>query len=142
MQPYQYVISLRIWHPSMPHEDITSAIGVEPKHNWNVGEPRVSPRGNQLGGTRTSSYWSAPLVSEPTSSETKEIEETLRLLLARFRHLEPFFLKLRREGGKSEFFVGLYSDNNIVIDLEPKLMALLASASLSICLDYYPWKKS
>ncbi len=126
----------------MPHEEITSAIGVDPKHNWTAGEPRVSPRGNPLGGTRTSSYWSASLISEPISSEIKEIEETLLLLIARYRYLEPFFLKLRGEGGKSEFFVGLYSDNNIVIDLEPELMALLAGASLSLCLDYYPWKKS
>lgn len=125
----------------MPHEDITSLIGIEPKHKWTIGEPRISPKEKPLGGVRTTSYWSASLVSEPISSETKELEETLHLLILQFQHLGPFFLNLRENDGKSEFFVGLYSKHNIVIDLEPKLMTLLANASLSICLDCYPLEK-
>lgn len=57
-----------------------------------------------------------------------------------FQHAE-FFNKVRAEGGKAEFFIGLFSDENIVVDIEPSLMGRLAHAGLGICLDYYPWKR-
>jgi len=51
------------------------------------------------------------------------------------------FADIRSEGGKAELFVGLFSEDNIVVDLEPALMARLAQHSLGICLDYYSWKR-
>jgi hypothetical protein len=58
-----------------------------------------------------------------------------------FSQQAAFFNKVRAEGGKAEFFVGLFSDENVVVDIDPSLMGRLAQAGLGICLDYYPWKR-
>jgi hypothetical protein len=58
-----------------------------------------------------------------------------------FFQLAEFFNKVRADGGKAEFFVGLFSDENVVIDIEPPLLGRLSHAGLGICLDYYPWKR-
>lgn len=41
-----------------------------------------------------------------------------------------------------EFFVGLFSEGNIVVDLPPLLMKGLVQTGLGIRLDYYPWKRN
>lgn len=58
-----------------------------------------------------------------------------------FAHQSAFFNKVRAEGGKAEFFIGLFSDENIAVDIELALMIRLANAGLGVCLDYYPWKR-
>lgn len=140
MNPYQYVISLRIWHPDMPHEDF-SKIGHHPKYSWTAGSPRFSPKGMPLGGIHKSSYWSTELTPETTLSEPIEVEQALDVQIEHFSQQAAFFNKVRAEGGKAEFFVGLFSDENVVVDIEPSLMGRLAQAGLGICLDYYPWKR-
>jgi hypothetical protein len=141
MNPYQYVISLRIWHPDMPHEDFSKIIGHHPKYSWTAGSPRFSPKGMPLGGIHKSSYWSTELTPETTLSEPIEVEQALDVQIEHFSQQAAFFNKVRAEGGKAEFFVGLFSDENVVVDIEPSLMGRLAQAGLGICLDYYPWKR-
>jgi hypothetical protein len=138
MVPYQYVISLRIWHPTIPHEEISRVVGRNPKRCWTVGTPRFSPKGTPLGGLRDTTYWSAPLTSETTLSEPIEVEKAIATWIDELTMLSAFFNKIRSDGGKAEFFVGLFSERNIEIDFEPSLMGKLAQTSLSIFLDYYP----
>ena len=125
----------------MPHEEFTKSFGLRPKYSWTVGSPRFSAKGKPLGGIHKSSYWSAELTPETTLSEKIEIEQALETQIDGLAQHAAFFNKVRAEGGKAEFFVGLFSDENIVVDIEPALMARLAHAGLGICLDYYPWKR-
>ena len=125
----------------MPHEEFTQVIGLRPKYSWTAGSPRFSPKGKPLGGSHKSSYWSTELTQETTLSEDNEVEQALDAQIEHFAQQATFFKKVRAEGGKAEFFVGLFSDENIVVDIEPALMARLAHAGLGICLDYYPWKR-
>jgi len=141
MTEYQYVISLRIWHPDMHHEEFTKTIGLYPRYSWTVGSPRFSAKGKPLGGVHKSSYWSTELTPETTLSENIEVEQALDAQIENLAQHAAFFNKVRVEGGKAEFFVGLFSDENIVVDIDPALMARLARAGLGICLDYYPWKR-
>lgn len=140
MSPYQYVMSLRIWHPVVSHEAISEAFGRQPKYCWTVGTPRLSPKGKPLGGLRESAYWSAALIEETATSEPIEVEQALARELDKLEPVTGLFTKIRNEGEKAELFVGLFSENNIVIYLQPSLMVRLAQCSLGICLDYYPWK--
>jgi hypothetical protein len=141
MSPYQYVVSLRIWHPSLPLEEISEIVGRDAKHGWTAGTPRVSPKGKPLGGLRESSYWTSELTATTEFSDPIEVEQAISAFIEGLAPISAFFKRVRAEGGKSEFFVGLFSDGNIVVDLEPSLMGRLANAALGICLDYYPWKR-
>lgn len=141
MSPYQYVISLRIWHPTIPEEDISKIVGRKAKHSWTAGSPRISPKGNPLGGLRDSTYWTTELTTGTLISDPIEVEQALTGFANDLAPLSEFFNGIRGDGGKVEFFVGLFGDGNIVVDLAPSLMGRLAQAGLSICLDYYPWKR-
>lgn len=94
-----------------------------------------------LGGNHKSSYWSAELTPETLLSEPIEVEEALEFQIKHFSQQAQFFNRVRAEGGKAEFFVGLFSDGNIVVDIEPSLLGRLSNLSLGLCLDYYPWKR-
>jgi len=115
--------------------------GRQPTYCWTVGTPRVSRKGAPLGGLHKSTYWSAGLIEETASSERVELEQALAQELDHLAPLAGLFAQIRSEGGKAELFVGLFSETNIVIDLEPALMARLAQYGLGTCLDYYPWKR-
>jgi len=139
--PYQYVISLRIWHPVISHEAISETLGRQPKFCWTVGTPRLSPKGTPLGGLRELTYWSAELIGETATSELIEVEQALAQELDKLEPVTGLFARIRNEGGKVELFVGLFSETNVVIDLEPSLMARLSGYGLGICLNYYPWAR-
>lgn len=141
MSPYQYVISLRVWHPSLPKEEISRIVGRDAKVSWTAGAPRFSPKGTLLGGLRESSYWTTELTSGTELSDPVEVEQAIGKLIDDLALRSVFFNRVRNDGGKSELFVGLFSDENIVVDLEPSLMGELAHMALNICLDYYPWKR-
>jgi len=141
MSPYQYVVSLRIWHPNLPKEDISKIVGRKAKHGWTAGSPRLSSKGSPLGGLRNASYWSSELTSGTLISDPTEVEQALSEFADDLASLSEFFNGVREDGGKVELFVGLFSVGNIVVDLAPALMGKLAQAGLSICLDYYPWER-
>lgn len=141
MSPYQYVISLRIWHPTLPKEEISKIVGRNAKHGWTAGSPRLSPKGNPLGGLRNSSYWTSELTLGTLISDPIEVEQALSGFANDLAPLSEFFNGVRKDSGKVELFVGLFSDGNIVVDLTPSLMEKLAQAGLSVCLDYYPSKR-
>jgi hypothetical protein len=142
MAPYQYVISLRISHPIIPHDEISSAVGMHPETCWTAATPRFSPTGTPTGGLHKSTYWCVGLTAETTISEPIDVEQALGAHADGLAPLTAFFNRVRNEGGRVELFVGLFSENNIVIDLEPMLMGRLAQAALSVSLDYYPWART
>lgn len=94
-----------------------------------------------LGGNYETSYWSTELTPETMLSEPIEVEEALGVHVEYFSQHAQFFNRVRAEGGKAEFFVGLFSDGNIVVDIEPSLMGKLSHLSVGLCLDYYPWNR-
>ncbi|CAN7197864.1 hypothetical protein LJR289_000517 [Pseudoduganella sp. LjRoot289] len=116
----------------MPQEEFSQITGHHPKYSWTAGSPRFSPKGKPLGGIHKSSYWSTELTSETTISDPIEVEQALDVQIANFSRHAEFFNKVRAKGGKAELFVGLFSDENIVIDIEPSLMGRLAHAGLGI----------
>lgn len=125
----------------MPHEEISRTMGRTPNRSWTVGSPRFSIHGKPLGGAYDSSYWTERLTKKTVLSDTIWVEEEIARQVEAFSRQALFFRKVRAEGGRAELFVGLFSDFNIVVELEPALMGRLAEASLGICLDYYPYKK-
>lgn len=141
MSPYDYVMSLRVWHPVISHEEISAETGRQPKYCWTVGTPRLSLKGAPLGGLHNSTYWSSALIGETASSESVDVEQALAQELDNLAPLSGLFMRMRAEGGKAELFIGLFSESNIAIDPEPSLMARLAHCGPGVCFDYYPRKR-
>lgn len=56
MGDYRYRLSFRAWHPTADLAAIAARLGLVATHAWKMGEPRVGPRGRDLGGIRPESY--------------------------------------------------------------------------------------
>jgi len=139
MNPYTYDISLRVFHASIDPQTITNTLGLEPARSWKAGSPRTTPIGSALDGHYEDSYWSAKLTqSGPVHSEHNPIEDYISSAANKLESFTPFFELLRSEGGRAEFFVGLYGNQNFGIELSSELLSTISSLGLSLSLDIYP----
>jgi hypothetical protein len=57
-------LSLRIRHPAMDPNEISTAIGVEPEHCFKAGDARTSSSQGRRTGLHSQSYWLAPITAE------------------------------------------------------------------------------
>ena len=135
MHPYRYKISLRVVHPSMPYQEISAALGREPRFGWTVGDPKTTPQGHALEGTRDESYWSARL-SEGQSKTP--IEQTLADCVGPLTRHEAFLARLKEDGGRAELFIGLFGDRNFGLELPSHLLGTCSRLGLALSLDIYP----
>lgn len=139
MNPYAYSISLRFQHPSADLRALMAILGLEPKHVWQAGEPRCTPKGTPLAGTRAESYWSAPVLSdEKLLSEVKALEDGLSEIVVRVAPFQAVFLRIRAEGGTAELFLGVFGDSNFGFEFSPELLARVSALGLTLSFDIYP----
>ena len=139
MHPYEFTVSLRIYHPNIDPDSITSKLGKTPKFAWRAGEPAITPKGQELEGSRKTSYRCAELSGgEPLYSGDIEIERFVLDSLSELSEFENFFSEILTSGGKVECFVGLFGDRNLGILLDSNLIAELSELGVELALDYYP----
>ncbi len=65
------------------------------------------------------------------------MNEFLEELVAQLATSKEFLFNLSKTGGKSEVFIGLYADRCCDFAMQPKLLGRLASAGLTLRLDFY-----
>jgi hypothetical protein len=137
-QPYEFHITMTIWHPSIVPAAISRRLRMRPHRTQTVGTPRRTPKGQRLDGTYPRSYWSADVTPGGVSSVRKPPE----WYVARVgRRLEPhgvFLRRLRREGGRVLLWVSTHGEKNYAVELSPAALELLAGAGVELALDVYP----
>jgi hypothetical protein len=57
-------LSLRIRHPSIDPEEISSSLELTPEHCFKAGAPRKAGTGGRTTGRHTQTYWLAPITPE------------------------------------------------------------------------------
>ena len=57
-------LSLRIRHPDIDPEEISTALGLTPEHCFKAGESRSSRAGSRSTGRHSQTYWLAPVTAE------------------------------------------------------------------------------
>ena len=137
MQLYSHVLNLRIWHPTLDPDVVTSTIGLKPHMAWRAGDPRKTPKGTLLQGTRTEGYWSSdPFSYGWRDSTDDQVEDALEELL---KVLEPHrdFLSGISQEGAVRIWVSTHSDRNFALELPPKMLGRLASLGITFVHDVY-----
>jgi Domain of unknown function (DUF4279) len=137
VQPYEYSISFRFRHPSMDPAEISRELGIEPRRMWKAGEQRATPAGRPLAGVYPHSYWCTKLCSL-VDADDELLPEALVRLLDEFRVRKPFLLRMRREGGSAEFYVGVHGPASFGFEFAPELLADLAGLGITLSLEIYP----
>jgi len=106
---------------------------------WMAGARRQTPKGSLLEGTYPETYWYAELIDgrEQSSGEVS-LEDFLVAISQQLQPYDDFISRIRREGGRVEFFIGLYGDSNYGFDLATPLMNSLSELGISLGFDVYP----
>ena len=131
---YRYKLTLRISHPSLPPEQITAALRLEPDRSWTVGSPRKTPKGSPLPGEYKNCFWSHSF-DTPADGEFEAF--ALSVLNSLSTHADTF-REVADTGGHAEFFVGIFMEtSNVELYLSTGLHAKCVELGISLYLDIY-----
>lgn len=79
--------SLRVWHPTMPAQDIYQSINLKLVRQWSCGEQRTTPKGNPLEGAHKETYCCFELaqnssqdISDELSSTNEELSRSAKII--------------------------------------------------------------
>jgi hypothetical protein len=143
MHPYTYSITLRVFHPNIDPSEITNVLALEPKRAWKAGDSRQTPNGTPLEGFYRESYWYSDLIPHGEhSSEGNLLEDYLDELAKQLAPSRAFFARVCSEGGRVEFFIGMYGARNYGFELPPSLLSAVADIGLSLTFDVYPYPQN
>jgi len=139
VNPYRYVASLRLRHPSIDLAEATVRFGLPPTRFWKSGTPRTTPTGEALSGIYSESYWTAPLLGGAKVLSTDvSLEDSLAGVLIQVAPHREFLAAIRDSAGSCECFVGLFASANFGIELSATLMRGFSDVGLDLAIDAYP----
>jgi hypothetical protein len=139
LNPYHYVLSLRLRHPTMNLSEATGRLGLAPSRVWQVGASRKDPKGVLLSGLYPESYWTAPLLNgEKILSTDVPLDESLVGVVRQLTPHGEYLNSIRVSKGRCECFVGLFSSANFGMEIPAALMRVLADLGLDLGIDGYP----
>ena len=143
MQNFSFVVALRIWHPSIDPELISATLGLVPRHQSRVGEPRVTAKGHPLGGVYAESHWSTdPFDHGEYLSHEDQVEDVLFDVLKLLAPKREFLRLLGEQGARMHLQVSTHSNRNYALVFPPKLLLQCSDLGLSLVHDAYPYPQS
>lgn len=137
VQPYEYSVSLRIRHPSADPSEISRELQMQPRRMWKAGDARTTPVGTPLSGTYAETYWYTKLCSVVSAAD-EPLDSALARFLDALRGHEQFLLRMRREGGGAEFYVGVNGPGSFGFEFHPTLLTDFASMGVALSLEVFP----
>ncbi|MBJ7514739.1 MAG: hypothetical protein JHC82_00310 [Stenotrophomonas sp.] len=129
-----FSISLRIWHPVMPAQEMIEAVGLEPRISQSVGLRRATPAGEFLDGFYRASYCNFRLVMKAPGRFT----EALAPLLDQLGGNRDIFRQIALTGGRTELYVGVFVEGDSGFTLAIDDISRMAELSLELSVEVYP----
>jgi len=133
--PRELEVSLRVTHPYVDPAVITAELGMEPDVVHRTGDPRVAPKGTQLQGVHSQSYWSCRVQMDAT-----RLPEIIARTNAQLLKKAAFLEKLTETGGKLEYFVGWYPSPHAGETLDWALLEQCGRLRVNLAFDVYGGK--
>ncbi len=119
-----YSIRLLITHPTMPVNEVTKALGMEPDYSWNAGERKFT---NNM-------MWAHASWTEGTRLFFNEVHEILEWLHER----QVFVLQLLATGGEFQLIAQLPGAVNVGDVLKVETMSLAVKLGITIGIEVFP----
>jgi hypothetical protein len=136
VQKYSYYLDLRIWHPSIAPDEITGALGIQPKYAWQAGQQRQTPKGTLLAGVRRESYWSAdPFDYGEISSSDFQAEDKAAELLDILEPHREFLGRLKREGARIFIQISPYSNRMYGFEFSPEFLGRCSNLGVTLAFE-------
>lgn len=98
-----YTITLRLRHPAMRPDEMSTSLGLDPHRCWNKGAARTSPEGEPLGGYQKDNAWTRCLAGGP--SDELSLAKCLAAVMKELGPASEFLRQFRSTGGTTELEV-------------------------------------
>jgi len=131
----RYRVSLHLSHPTLSAEDAVVSFSQRIRYARSVGRPRVTRQGDLLGGVYAQTDVSLDVSDGVMSDDVRTITECIELAMNSLPL--PQVDQIVASGGVCFFLVGVYSEGNILCDLNEVLLAQLARHRMGLKLDFY-----
>jgi hypothetical protein len=139
MSDYEFMMSMRIRHPSVEPGEISRNLGIEPQHTWRKGDPRRDANGVDLGGTHRESYWTGRLMAQPEcATDQVGVESQILHTLAQLRKSFGFLEMLKNEGGRAELLVSIFAREEFRLEFLPESLSLLGRLGFTVAIEMKP----
>jgi Domain of unknown function (DUF4279) len=135
---FEFQVSLMFKSKSGNLQEICNAIGLEPERRWTVGEPRKTPKGNELSGVYPTSYCYFDL--NPNSGE--DLCEMLVRIASQLAEHRSLFHKFRENDGSIYFYVGWYTGQNRGEVFTCDLMNMLGDLQIDLGIEVWTERDS
>jgi hypothetical protein len=141
-------LSLRIRHPDIDPEEISTSLGLTPEHCFKAGDSRGARAGSRITGHHTQTYWLAPVTAEswpepiePTFSDlqaatrkarARSVEALLLHCLQRLLVKQQFLQRIQTDGGDVSLIMVIDRESAGDFALPVTLARLLVQLGISI----------
>lgn len=129
-----YNVILMINHPTEKLEVITAALGIEPHHKWQAGQPRTTPTGTLLPGVNRETYWG---FSDGIAGH-RYFFETVVELLEKLEAAAEYMQYLLASGGRINLVVHLPGHTNIGDSLAPTDLLRMGRLGIGLGVEVFP----
>ena len=103
MKIFRFAVNLRLWHPTLDPETITTEMGISPNIQRRVVSSFADTTSVPDSGWET--YWA----SGHRSGEDLQLLDVLAGYAEELKEHAPFIASLRSTGGRAELFVGWFA---------------------------------
>ena len=129
-----FTIQVKFTHSSMSAEAISRALERRADRMWSVGDPRATPTGRVLGGSRKETYWT---YTEVVRGKRRFFAEVLKVIQTYSTH-ENFLASFRKNGGVTSIILGLSGKNDIGDLLKADEIKRIRSSGFEIGAEVFP----
>jgi hypothetical protein len=91
-----------------------------------------------LEGNYSETYWYAGLTPGVVKASAESLECALQRFTGELHAFRRFFRRVREEGGRTEFYVGVHGPASYGFELEPVLLSELGSIGIALSLEMFP----
>lgn len=133
MNPFKYVVSLRVCHPKMMPEEICKVLGMEAHYKWMAGTPRKTKKGTPLEGYYASTYCSFRFDTPENIGLADFLSQCNKTLGVH----KDFFRQVRSTGGSLEYLIGWFSEGDSGELFRSELLSELANLQIDLALAVY-----
>lgn len=146
MNPFEYIVTLRITHPKRDLSDIFDKLktieGLKPGRIWKAGEPRKTPQGQRLEGYYDNSYCYFDLAEKWKKDNEEPMLELIEDFFKKLSTFEEMFKNFNKDGGDVNIIVAIHVAKNCGEMIPVDLIKKFAHFGIGLGLDLYPPDKS
>lgn len=138
MNDFDYSVSIRIRHPSIDPQKLTTMLGFAPQYSWRAGDRKPEGSGESGSATYRETYWLGRVPSVAAEAiPDLPLENAIMFALLHIQRVDAFWTELIASGGSARIIVEVFGGRDLTLDLSPGTLSMLARFGVAISVDVH-----